>query len=651
MSNKNLYKIKGDKYEEFVVESLKNEYDNIWLWKDVPESILICNKIIIDYGIYSETRKDIGIDIVAVKDGICEYIQCKNYEANVCLNDISGFLFFMILNNVNGTLCYSNGISKNIIDSINDKDQILKLKIRLRHIPFEETEITGNNLIKHQPRYYQLEAINLISNENNKKTILKMPCGTGKTFTISGIAKSYHNVILIAPLRKLAVDILNNMKGFLGIKYKKILISSDGTRDVIKIKNMLGVKNIFGCTYDSVDVLNEIFDSLINPIIIVDEYHNLTSKNLNNKTDAIYKLLQNDCKIVYLSATPNMTVEHDAIYEYKWDQAINDGNICDFNITIPTADIIDDDNLNKMLKLLNNINEIDEKMIKKGYFIVKSLLYNGNRKCIVYLTTINKANIFKNVLEGLTKLLNIEIDINIVTTKTTKMNRDVAIHKFKNSNILSIILNVHILDEGIDIPECDSVFVTQPNNNIINLIQRMCRCNRVTENKKKKKCNMYLWCTEKKTQKVLDYIRINTIESIAGKINKYDPIKNCTKIKKHKYANKNDHVINAIMNEIFETLEQNYIMFDTNKISLIIDTNSVVWFNANETALALGYDQPKMAIINNVDKEDKNQLRYINTNQIIKKHPHSVYISESGLYSLLLQSRLPKAKKFKKMVT
>ena len=34
-----------------------------------------------------------------------------------------------------------------------------------------------------------------------------------------------------------------------------------------------------------------------------------------------------------------------------------------------------------------------------------------------------------------------------------------------------------------------------------------------------------------------------------------------------------------------------------------------------------------------------------------KKHPHSVYINESGLYSLMLSSRLPKAKKFKKWIT
>jgi hypothetical protein len=35
------------------------------------------------------------------------------------------------------------------------------------------------------------------------------------------------------------------------------------------------------------------------------------------------------------------------------------------------------------------------------------------------------------------------------------------------------------MDEGIDIPECDSVYLTHPNYNPINFIQRISRCNRI----------------------------------------------------------------------------------------------------------------------------------------------------------------------------
>jgi prophage antirepressor-like protein len=105
------------------------------------------------------------------------------------------------------------------------------------------------------------------------------------------------------------------------------------------------------------------------------------------------------------------------------------------------------------------------------------------------------------------------------------------------------------------------------------------------------------------------------------------------------------------MDIFYDNLEKNTIKFEGNNINVIIDDNDVVWFNANEIALSLGYKYPKDAIINNVEKEDKLKLEDINFNYKIDKHPHSIYINESGLYSLLIQSRLDKAKKFKLWIT
>ena len=105
------------------------------------------------------------------------------------------------------------------------------------------------------------------------------------------------------------------------------------------------------------------------------------------------------------------------------------------------------------------------------------------------------------------------------------------------------------------------------------------------------------------------------------------------------------------MNEIFVTLDANYIKFEDKNITVIIDNNNNTWFNANETAIALGYKYPKDAVITNVDKTDKIKLSDINIDIKIDKHPHSIYLSESGLYSLMLSSRLKKAKKFKLWVT
>jgi len=94
----------------------------------------------------------------------------------------------------------------------------------------------------------------------------------------------------------------------------------------------------------------------------------------------------------------------------------------------------------------------------------------------------------------------------------------------------------------------------------------------------------------------------------------------------------------------------NTITFENNKIIIIIDNDYEIWFNAKQICLSLNYKEPNKAITNNVDKEDKIQLKNMNINFEIKQQPDSIYINETGLYSLLFASRIKKAKKFMKWV-
>lgn len=71
------------------------------------------------------------------------------------------------------------------------------------------------------------------------------------------------------------------------------------------------------------------------------------------------------------------------------------------------------------------------------------------------------------------------------------------------------------------------------------------------------------------------------------------------------------------------------------------------WFVGKDIAEALGYKNPQKAIRDHVDAEDKgvNELLTPGGKQNI------AIINESGLYSLMLKSKLPGAKKFKRWVT
>ena len=61
-------------------------------------------------------------------------------------------------------------------------------------------------------------------------------------------------------------------------------------------------------------------------------------------------------------------------------------------------------------------------------------------------------------------------------------------------------------------------------------------------------------------------------------------------------------------------------------------------------------NEPNKAITKNVDKEDKIQLKNMNINFKVQQQPDTIYINESGLYSLLLLSRTKKAIKFVKWI-
>lgn len=71
------------------------------------------------------------------------------------------------------------------------------------------------------------------------------------------------------------------------------------------------------------------------------------------------------------------------------------------------------------------------------------------------------------------------------------------------------------------------------------------------------------------------------------------------------------------------------------------------WFVGKDVALSLGYARPTDAARSNTDEEDRG-VSEIKTPSGTQK---MVIINESGLYSLVFNSKLPSAKKFKKWVT
>lgn len=83
----------------------------------------------------------------------------------------------------------------------------------------------------------------------------------------------------------------------------------------------------------------------------------------------------------------------------------------------------------------------------------------------------------------------------------------------------------------------------------------------------------------------------------------------------------------------------------------IVEIDGEPWMVGKDVALALGYANPSKAVINHVDDEDKRfEMSRVSDSQngnLVK----TALINESGLYSLVLSSKLPGAKKFRRWVT
>lgn len=77
------------------------------------------------------------------------------------------------------------------------------------------------------------------------------------------------------------------------------------------------------------------------------------------------------------------------------------------------------------------------------------------------------------------------------------------------------------------------------------------------------------------------------------------------------------------------------------------EINGEPWLVGKDVASALGYTNPRKALADHVDDEDKGVTKWDTLGGV----QEMTVINESGLYSLVLSSKLPGAKKFRRWVT
>ena len=95
--------------------------------------------------------------------------------------------------------------------------------------------------------------------------------------------------------------------------------------------------------------------------------------------------------------------------------------------------------------------------------------------------------------------------------------------------------------------------------------------------------------------------------------------------------------------------ENEIILFKHDEFGEIrtLNINGEPWFVGKDLAVILGYNEPHKAISRHVDEDDGMKHPVIDS---MGRTQQAMLVNESGLYSLILSSKLPSAKKFKHWV-
>ncbi len=529
---------KGLLYEKYVKDFIIQKIGcNAYLWNECPENILIDNALVDSHNDmrlirkdikegYLHTHKDIGIDIIQL-DNRCSIVQCKNgYSNGLCVDDISGIMMRSnFMRDVPTFIYYTNCLSRNVkytsilspyvvnIDCSVNIDKLLEVsidnKIYFVKLPYEDKnnqEITKTEII---PYSYQSEAVAKFKEhfESNNRGILSLPCGCGKTYTSYIISSDYSHIIILSPLREFASQNLNRFIEYGYDKNNTLLVDSDGNRDIDSIKEIIKNKNklLISCTYNSMDLITECLDLFKDALFIVDEFHNLSKANISDDENHIFKLLMSDYKILFMSATPRIyDIEYDdeafdmewlfgdVVYQMTFTDAIANKYITDYKIWLPSIH----ENNEEVDKELS-IYEIDNEIKNRCKFLYSCIANNGSRKCIVYCKDTEDMKSMIECMKTLNEFYIMDIEINSISCEDREKKRKRTLESFANNNDkIQLLFNIRILNECIDIPSCDSIYISYAPKNKITTIQRISRATRTDKNNPYKVANIYIWCEE-----------------------------------------------------------------------------------------------------------------------------------------------------------
>lgn len=482
----------------------------------------------------NNTLRDLGIDILAKGPNGYLIVQVKYYkESTICIEDLAGFFRYGWIKNLSQhqfRVMYDGKLSQPLYEEISDKRYIDNLTFQLLKMDNTDIQVMqitdsdnsslviskDNQIDRIILRDYQLEAIkslneHFVKNDDIRISgILSMPGGTGKTVIFGKFASlNFKFCVIFSPTRALAEQNLNKVSQFYPPQSIALLIDSDGCRNIEKINfniqkaRQQNLPLIISLTFHSCDVFKLISHNLPEKetLCIVDEFHNIPGKVFIDENHLLRQSLLLAKRVLFVSATPRFytfdsttvisnNICGEIIFKLPFQVAIERKYICDYKVWLPT--IWEEREALERYKVatnfMNNLDITTERRYLKMLVLSDWMLRLGLKRVIVYVvpstdnengdrTAENECLAMIKIFDQIAKEYQyIETNLNTILGTTSQIKRNEILNNFERSDsTFNIIFNCRVLDEGIDIPSCDGIFISSESTNKIRNIQRIYR--------------------------------------------------------------------------------------------------------------------------------------------------------------------------------
>jgi superfamily II DNA or RNA helicase len=464
--------------------------------------------------ITSEIKKGTYIMIIEIDliilDSVEKQLQIHFNKLNLHIKFNAGIEFYK-KEIINFIISYFD--KNNIKYKILSKDEIDSLIRKIRIYNNDNDNTINNESVKYikkielnnkiyNPRDYQEIIINKSYNyfQINKKGLLIIPCGVGKTLISLWIAQKLNsNTILIGVPNKL---LLKQWEEVICVLFQSVsyLIISGGvdTENIAKFLENNQKKCIVITTYSSAykvfnatKIISFLFDMKIN-----DECHHLTSINMSlSHTTKKYIQMLNIPSVKQLSLTATLkqlesmcddciVVSNDNV-EYFGEiidrkcflWAINENIICDYIIqTIVT----NEEQLEQQLSRFHIMEENDKRLFLSAFVSLKSIFNGYSHHLLIY--TNNKENSLK-----LNQYIKMLLDYNYFDISNlyhsnyhsdmkSKHQKEI-VNNFEKMKF-GIIICIYSLSEGYDNHNIDAVVFAENMSSNIRIVQSALRASR-----------------------------------------------------------------------------------------------------------------------------------------------------------------------------